>query len=78
MVQANTSPILRKNIIQSSKEDDLVNDNQVIPYLGNSSEPGGNQFRNNTRYDINAKAAKQVIFAGGNNISNLKIASLAM
>ncbi|MEO3705939.1 right-handed parallel beta-helix repeat-containing protein [Trichormus azollae] len=69
VVQANIRPILRKNVIQSSKKDGLVIIDQAIPYLGNSSEPGGNQFRNNTPYHINTKAAKQVVFAGGNNIS---------
>jgi parallel beta-helix repeat protein len=73
VVQANTSPILRKNVIQSSKEDGLVIIDQAIPDLGNSTEPGGNQFRNNSRYDINPKAGKQVIFAGGNNICKNRI-----
>ncbi|WP_413174364.1 DUF1565 domain-containing protein [Anabaena azotica] len=73
IVQANTSPILRNNVIQSSKEDGLVIIAQAIPDLGNSSESGGNQFWNNARYDINAKAAKQVIFAGGNNLSKNRI-----
>lgn len=73
IVQANTSPILRNNVIQSSKEDGLVIIAQATPDLGNSSEPGGNQFWNNARYDINAKAAKQVIFAGGNNLSKNRV-----
>ncbi|AFZ59978.1 DUF1565 domain-containing protein [Anabaena cylindrica FACHB-243] len=68
IVQANSSPILRNNIIQGSKEDGLVVIAQATPDLGNAQEPGGNQFRNNGRSDINAKAAKQVVSAPGNNL----------
>nr|WP_223280302.1 DUF1565 domain-containing protein [Nostoc sp. PA-18-2419] len=74
VVQANAHPILRNNIIQDSKEDGLVAIAQAMPDLGNASEPGGNQFQNNARYDINAKAAKQVISAVGNNLVSARIA----
>ncbi|MDF5709365.1 MAG: DUF1565 domain-containing protein [Nostoc sp. S4] len=74
VVQANARPILRNNIIQDSKEDGLVAIAQAMPDLGNASEPGGNQFQNNARYDINAKAAKQVISAAGNNLVSDRIA----
>jgi parallel beta-helix repeat protein len=73
IVQANTSPILRNNIIQGSKEDGLVVIAQATPDLGSAQQPGGNQFRNNGRYDINAKAAKQVISAAGNNLVRNRI-----
>jgi Protein of unknown function (DUF1565) len=45
-----------------------------MPDLGNAGEAGGNQFRNNARYDINALAAKQVISAVGNNLGSDRIA----
>ncbi|MGM3304713.1 DUF1565 domain-containing protein [Anabaena sp. WFMT] len=73
IVQANSSPILRNNIIQGSKEDGLVVIAQATPDLGNAQEPGGNQFRNNGRSDINAKAAKQLVFAPGNNLARNRI-----
>ncbi|WP_323310664.1 DUF1565 domain-containing protein [Anabaena cylindrica] len=73
IVQANSSPILRNNIIQGSKEDGLVVIAQATPDLGNAQEPGGNQFRNNGRSDINAKAAKQVVSAPGNNLARNRI-----
>jgi parallel beta-helix repeat protein len=73
IVQANTSPILRNNVIQGSKEDGLVIIAQATPDLGNAQEPGGNEFRNNGRYDINAKAAKQVVSAPGNNLVKNRI-----
>ncbi|WP_392532022.1 DUF1565 domain-containing protein [Nostoc sp. C117] len=73
IVQANARPILRNNIIQNSKEDGLVAIAQAMPDLGNASEPGGNQFQNNGRYDINASAAKQVISAAGNNLVSDRI-----
>ncbi|MBD2676448.1 MULTISPECIES: DUF1565 domain-containing protein [Nostoc] len=74
IVQANARPILRNNIIQGSKEDGLVAIAQAMPDLGNASEPGGNEFQNNGRYDINASAAKQVISAAGNNLGSDRIA----
>ncbi|WP_242046652.1 DUF1565 domain-containing protein [Cylindrospermum sp. FACHB-282] len=74
IVQANARPILRNNLIQGSKEDGLVVIAQAIPDLGSASEPGGNEFRNNGRYDVNASAAKQLISAPGNNLANNRIA----
>jgi parallel beta-helix repeat protein len=73
VVQANARPILRNNLIQGSKEDGLVAISQAIPNLGTASEPGGNQFRNNARYDINASAAKEIFPAFGNSVANNRI-----
>ncbi|MEH2409528.1 DUF1565 domain-containing protein [Nostoc sp.] len=73
VVQANARPILRNNSIQDNKEDGLVAIAQAMPDLGSASEPGGNQFQNNARYDINASAAKQVISAAGNNLMSDRI-----
>ncbi|MEH1846688.1 MAG: DUF1565 domain-containing protein [Nostoc sp.] len=73
VVQANARPILRNNSIQDNKEDGLVAIAQAMPDLGSASEPGGNQFQNNARYDINASAAKQVISAAGNNLVSDRI-----
>ncbi|MEH2156262.1 DUF1565 domain-containing protein [Nostoc sp.] len=73
VVQANARPILRNNSIQDNKEDGLVAIAQAMPDLGSASEPGGNTFQNNARYDINASAAKQVIFAAGNNLVSDRI-----
>ncbi len=73
VVQADARPTLRNNLIQNSKEDGVVVLSQAIPDLGTAAEPGGNQFRNNGRYDINASAAKQVIAASGNTLTNNRI-----
>ncbi len=73
IVQAKARPILRQNLIQGSREDGLVAIAHAVPDLGNSSEPGGNEFLNNTRYDINAKAAKELITAAGNNLNQTRI-----
>ncbi|MEH2112619.1 DUF1565 domain-containing protein [Nostoc sp.] len=73
VVQAKARPILRNNIIQDNKEDGLVAIAQAMPDLGSASEPGGNTFQNNGRYDINASAAKQVISAAGNNLVSDRI-----
>ncbi|MBN3895110.1 MAG: DUF1565 domain-containing protein [Nostoc sp. NOS(2021)] len=73
VVQANARPILRNNSIQNNKEDGLVAIAQAMPDLGSASEPGGNAFQNNARYDINASAAKQLISAAGNNLVSDRI-----
>jgi parallel beta-helix repeat protein len=73
VVQANARPILRNNLIQGSKEDGLVAISQAMPNLGTASEPGGNQFRNNARYDINASASKQIFPVSGNSLANNRI-----
>jgi parallel beta-helix repeat protein len=74
IIQANARPILRSNLIQGSKEDGVVAIAQALPDLGTASDPGGNQFRNNARYDINASAAKQIITASGNTLAPNRIA----
>jgi parallel beta-helix repeat protein len=74
IVQANARPKLRNNLIQGNREDGLVVIAQAMPDLGNSSEPGGNDFRNNARYDINASASKQIFGAVGNALATSRIA----
>jgi parallel beta-helix repeat protein len=74
IVQANARPKLRNNLIQGNREDGLVAIAQAMPDLGNASEPGGNDFRNNGRYDINASASKQVFGAFGNALATSRIA----
>ena len=71
LVQASSRPLLRNNLIEGSREDGLVALSQAIPDLGTASEPGGNQFRNNARYDINASTAKQTIVAYGNSLGRV-------
>ncbi|MDM9381360.1 DUF1565 domain-containing protein [Chlorogloeopsis sp. ULAP01] len=73
IVQAASRPIIRKNIIQGSKEDGLVAIAQAQPDLGRLADAGGNEFRNNKRYDINANAAKQTIPAYGNTLVSDRI-----
>jgi parallel beta-helix repeat protein len=73
IIQANATPMLRNNIIQGNKEDGLVVIAQARPDLGLSHDPGKNVFQNNGRYDINAKAAKLVFPAAGNNLVSNRI-----
>jgi parallel beta-helix repeat protein len=73
VVQANARPVLRNNLIQGNREDGLVAIAQAMPDLGNASDRGGNEFRNNVRYDINANASKQQISAFGNTIASNRI-----
>ncbi|MBV6627740.1 MAG: DUF1565 domain-containing protein [Rivularia sp. (in: Bacteria)] len=74
VVQAASRPVLRNNSIFNNKEDGLVVIAKAVPDLGNSSNPGNNQFNFNGRYDINAKAAKQEVAAYGNTVSDNRIA----
>ena len=76
VVQAASRPVLRDNSIFNNKEDGLVVIAQAIPDLGNSSNPGGNQFNSNGRYDINAEAAKQEVAAYGNTLTDSRIAGI--
>ncbi|MBD2137477.1 DUF1565 domain-containing protein [Anabaena sp. FACHB-1237] len=73
IVQANSTPILRGNTIENNREDGLVVIAQGRPDLGSSNDPGRNLFKSNKRYDINAKSAKLVIFASGNNLATNRI-----
>lgn len=66
VLQANSHPVLRNNLIEYNQEDGLVIVSQAIPDLGNATDPARNEFRQNARYDINAKAAKQIISVAGN------------
>lgn len=74
IVQASSRPKLRNNAIQNNREDGLVVIAQAVPDLGSATEPGGNDFRNNARYDINAGASKQLFSAYGNTIASNRIA----
>ncbi|MDY6901744.1 MAG: DUF1565 domain-containing protein, partial [Cyanobacteriota bacterium] len=74
VIQAASRPVLRNNTILDNKEDGLVVIAKAMPDLGNASNPGGNQFSLNGRYDINAQASKQEISAYGNSYTNKRIA----
>ncbi|MBR8837069.1 MAG: DUF1565 domain-containing protein [Stigonema ocellatum SAG 48.90 = DSM 106950] len=73
LVQAHAHPIFRSNLIENSQEDGLVAIAQARPDLGSATEPGKNDFRNNTRYDINASASEQMIVAYGNTLTRFRI-----
>ena len=73
IIQANATPMLRSNLIQGNREDGLVVIAQAKPDLGSSYDPGKNIFRNNGRLDINAKTAKLVFSAAGNNLVGSRI-----
>lgn len=73
VTQANAQPVLRGNVIEGNIEDGLVAIATSQPDLGTKTAPGGNVFRQNGRYDINASASKQVIPAFGNQLANAQI-----
>ncbi len=67
--QANSKPVLRNNQIEGNTEDGVVAIAASLPDLGTKTEPGGNVFRQNGRYDINSSAARQLISAVGNQLA---------
>ncbi|WP_210404560.1 DUF1565 domain-containing protein [Chroococcidiopsis sp. TS-821] len=69
VVQAQAQPILRSNTIERNIEDGIVAIAASLPDLGTAAQPGGNIFRQNGRYDINSKAARQIIPAFGNTLA---------
>ena len=54
VVQANARPVVCSNSVEGNERDGLVAIAHSRPDLGNGSEPGGNFFRNNGQYDVNA------------------------
>lgn len=66
VVQGKAQPTLRGNTIERNTRDGLVAITQARPDLGTAAQPGGNIFRNNGRFEINATKATQVISVFGN------------
>lgn len=66
VVQGKAQPVLRGNTIENNERDGIVAISAARPDLGTAGQPGGNIFRNNGRYQINASAASQIIPAFGN------------
>jgi hypothetical protein len=64
--------VLRGNVIEGNTEDGVVAIATSQPDLGTKTEPGGNVFRQNGRYDINSSASSQVIPAFGNQLTNAR------
>jgi parallel beta-helix repeat protein len=69
VVQGSAKPILRNNVIDGNKRDGLVAIAEARPDLGNTAEPGGNNFFGNGQNDINAKSSNQSIPAAGNQMA---------
>ena len=69
VVQASAQPIVRDNSVDGNTRDGLVAIAQSRPNLGTATAPGGNSFRNNGQFDVNAKAVRQPISAFGNDLS---------
>ena len=69
VVQASAQPIVRDNSVDGNTRDGLVAIAQSRPNLGTAAAPGGNSFRNNGQFDVNAKGSGQPIPAFGNDLS---------
>ncbi|MFB2935137.1 DUF1565 domain-containing protein [Aerosakkonemataceae cyanobacterium BLCC-F154] len=73
VIQGKARPILRGNTIENNSRDGVIALTETLPDLGTAQEPGGNIFRNNGRYEINATNAVQVIPAYGNQLATRKL-----
>ena len=71
VAQANSRPFLRGNVIGGNTEDGVVAIAQSQPDLGTTTQPGGNVFRQNGRYDINS-ASNQTIPAFGDQLTSTR------
>ncbi len=72
VLQARTRPVLRGNEIAENERDGLVAIANSQPDLGTATDPGKNQFRNNGRFDLNAKATSETIPAFGNQLTSAR------
>ena len=72
LAQADSRPILRGNVIEGSTEDGVVAITNSQPDLGTPTQPGGNVFSQNGRYDINSRASIQTIPAFGNQLTSTR------
>ncbi len=68
VVQASAQPVLRNNSVDGNQRDGLVAIARSRPDLGTAGAPGGNSFRNNGQFDVNAKGSSQQIPAFGNDL----------
>ncbi|MBC7969452.1 MAG: DUF1565 domain-containing protein, partial [Verrucomicrobia bacterium] len=68
VVQASAQPVLQNNSVDGNTRDGLVAIAQARPNLGTAAAPGGNTFRNNGQFDVNAKGSSQQIPAFGNDL----------
>ena len=72
VAQANSRPILRGNVIENNTEDGVVAIASSQPDLGTPTQPGGNVFSQNGRYDVNSRASNQTISAFGNQLTSTR------
>lgn len=73
VIQGKAKPILRGNTIESNSRDGVIALTETLPDLGTAQDPGGNIFRNNGRYEINAGTAVQVISVYGNQFATRRL-----
>lgn len=72
MLSGQSAPILRGNLFGQNQEDGLAIQNQARPNLGDTSEPGGNRFRDNQRFDLR-NATSAAISSIGNQLSPMRV-----
>jgi Protein of unknown function (DUF1565)/S-layer homology domain len=72
MLSGQATPVLRGNLFAQNQEDGLAVQAQAKPEMGGATEPGGNRFRDNQRFDLrNATAA--ALMSIGNQLSPVRI-----
>lgn len=69
VVQGQSRPLLRDNLIEGSQRDGLVAIAHAVPDLGRADSPGYNQFRRNGRHDLNTAETRHSVPAFGNDLA---------
>lgn len=68
VVSGTTQVVLRNNLIENNQRDGIVALTNSLPDLGTKDNPGGNQIRNNGRFNINNSTRRNTIPAYGNDL----------
>lgn len=72
MLSGQATPILRSNVFAQNQEDGLAIQAQAKPELGHPTDPGGNRFRDNQRFDLR-NATAGVVPSVGNQLNPARI-----
>ncbi len=64
LISNQSHPILRRNTSERNAEDGVTVIGDAIPDLGNVHDPGGNIFRNNTKFDLQSVSSQKLVVVG--------------
>jgi parallel beta-helix repeat protein len=68
VLSGSTAPVLRNNLIENNQRDGVVALTNSLPDLGTKESPGGNQIRNNGRFNVNNSTRRNTVLVYGNDL----------